>query len=206
MDAPVPKAAPIADGLWFAGQLVAHAAQTRVLSGEYVLEWLGTFVLTSVEWNSFAGSWTLQFASRPDPRGVEGIKSLLPQVGRPWLSARVRQNTFVIEVLGRWGLGPSCGAEPEHRGALPGGFLDEPGRRSADCHRLGRDRSQAGPAARELGRRQGCDAASETEAACGGRIGSVRRVGRLRAGSRALPGERPASGTPSPRPLCRLAR
>jgi hypothetical protein len=37
-------------------------------------------------------------------------------------------------------------------------------------------------------------------------LGLLRRVGRLRAGSRALPGERPASGTPSARPLCRLTR
>ena len=44
LDDPVPKAAPIADGLWFAGQLVANAAQTRALSGDYVLQWLGTFV------------------------------------------------------------------------------------------------------------------------------------------------------------------
>jgi hypothetical protein len=44
LDAPFPKAAPIADGLWFAGQLVAHAAQTGALSGDYVLQWLGTFV------------------------------------------------------------------------------------------------------------------------------------------------------------------
>jgi hypothetical protein len=44
LDAPIPKAAPIADGLWFAGQLVAEAAQTGALSGDYVLQWLGTFV------------------------------------------------------------------------------------------------------------------------------------------------------------------
>jgi len=44
LDAPFPKAAPIADGLWFAGQLVAHAAQTGALSGDNVLQWLGTFV------------------------------------------------------------------------------------------------------------------------------------------------------------------
>jgi hypothetical protein len=44
LDAPIPKAAPIADGLWFAGQLVAHAEQTGALSGDYVLKWLGTFV------------------------------------------------------------------------------------------------------------------------------------------------------------------
>jgi hypothetical protein len=44
LDTPVPKAAPIADGLWFAGQLVAHAAQTGALSADYVLRWLGTFV------------------------------------------------------------------------------------------------------------------------------------------------------------------
>lgn len=44
LDAPFPRAAPIADGLWFAGQLVAHAAQAGALSGDYVLQWLGTFV------------------------------------------------------------------------------------------------------------------------------------------------------------------
>ena len=44
LDAPVPKAAPIADGLWFAGQLVAHASQTEALSGDYVIQWLGTFI------------------------------------------------------------------------------------------------------------------------------------------------------------------
>jgi hypothetical protein len=44
LDAPVPKAAPIADGLWFAGQLVAQAAQAGALSGDYVLEWLGASI------------------------------------------------------------------------------------------------------------------------------------------------------------------
>jgi len=41
---PVPKAAPIADALWIAGQLVAAASQTERLSGDYVLRWLGTSV------------------------------------------------------------------------------------------------------------------------------------------------------------------
>jgi hypothetical protein len=41
---PAPKAAPDADALWFAGQLVAHASQTGDLSGDYVLRWLGTSV------------------------------------------------------------------------------------------------------------------------------------------------------------------
>jgi len=44
LEAPAPNAAPIADGLWFAGQLVAEAAQKGALSGDYVVHWLGTFV------------------------------------------------------------------------------------------------------------------------------------------------------------------
>lgn len=39
--APVPKAAPIADALWIAGQLVAGASQTGRLSADYILQWLG---------------------------------------------------------------------------------------------------------------------------------------------------------------------
>ncbi len=38
---PVPKAAPIADALWFAGQFVAEASQAGCLSRDYVLHWLG---------------------------------------------------------------------------------------------------------------------------------------------------------------------
>ncbi|MEV4568514.1 hypothetical protein AB0K12_32495 [Nonomuraea sp. NPDC049419] len=41
---PVQKAAPIVDGLWFAGQYVAGASQMGGLSGDYILEWLGTYV------------------------------------------------------------------------------------------------------------------------------------------------------------------
>jgi hypothetical protein len=41
---PTPKAAPDADALWIAGQLVAEASQTGRLSGDYVLHWLGTCV------------------------------------------------------------------------------------------------------------------------------------------------------------------
>jgi hypothetical protein len=40
--APIPKAAPRADGLWFAGQLLADASQAGGLSRDYVLQWLGT--------------------------------------------------------------------------------------------------------------------------------------------------------------------
>jgi hypothetical protein len=39
---PAPKAAPVADGLGFAGQLVAEASRTGLLSRDYVLHWLGT--------------------------------------------------------------------------------------------------------------------------------------------------------------------
>lgn len=39
--APVPKAAPVADGLGFAGQLLAQASQAGLLSADYVLRWLG---------------------------------------------------------------------------------------------------------------------------------------------------------------------
>lgn len=38
---PVPKAAPAAEGLWIAGQLLAEASRTGRLSGDYVLYWLG---------------------------------------------------------------------------------------------------------------------------------------------------------------------
>jgi hypothetical protein len=38
---PAPKAAPIAEALWIAGQLVAEASQTGRLSGDYVLDGLG---------------------------------------------------------------------------------------------------------------------------------------------------------------------
>jgi hypothetical protein len=41
---PAPKAAPVADALWIAGQLVAKASQTGRLSGDYVLHWLGASV------------------------------------------------------------------------------------------------------------------------------------------------------------------
>jgi len=41
---PTPKAAPIADALWFAGQLLADASQTGLLSRDYVLHWLGVSV------------------------------------------------------------------------------------------------------------------------------------------------------------------
>jgi hypothetical protein len=38
---PAPNAAPAADALWVAGQLVAEASRTGGLSGDYVLHWLG---------------------------------------------------------------------------------------------------------------------------------------------------------------------
>lgn len=41
---PAPKAAPVAEALWIAGQLVARASQTGRLSGDYVLHWLGASV------------------------------------------------------------------------------------------------------------------------------------------------------------------
>jgi hypothetical protein len=41
---PVPNAVPVAEALWFAGQLVASALQTGRMSGDYVLYWLGAFV------------------------------------------------------------------------------------------------------------------------------------------------------------------
>jgi len=44
LDAAASTAAPTADGLWFAGQCVAHAAQAGALSGDYVVKWLGTIV------------------------------------------------------------------------------------------------------------------------------------------------------------------
>jgi hypothetical protein len=39
---PVPKAAPDAEGLWIAGQLLAEASRAGRLSGDHVLHWLGT--------------------------------------------------------------------------------------------------------------------------------------------------------------------
>lgn len=42
LETPVPKAAPVANALWFAGQLLAAASETGRLSGDYVLHWLGT--------------------------------------------------------------------------------------------------------------------------------------------------------------------
>jgi hypothetical protein len=44
LDDPAPKAAPVADALWIAGQLVAKASQTGRLSRDYVLHWLGESV------------------------------------------------------------------------------------------------------------------------------------------------------------------
>jgi hypothetical protein len=41
---PAPKAAPVADALWIAGQLLAKASQTGRLSKDYVLHWLGESV------------------------------------------------------------------------------------------------------------------------------------------------------------------
>ncbi|WP_146603851.1 hypothetical protein [Micromonospora deserti] len=41
---PSPTAMSVADGLGFAGQLVAHAARQGALTRDYVIEWLGTFV------------------------------------------------------------------------------------------------------------------------------------------------------------------
>ena len=41
--APAPKAAPVADALWFAGQLLAEASRTGRLSRDYVIHWLGAF-------------------------------------------------------------------------------------------------------------------------------------------------------------------
>ena len=41
IDSPVRKAAPVADALSIAGQLVAEASQTGALKGDYVLHWLG---------------------------------------------------------------------------------------------------------------------------------------------------------------------
>lgn len=41
---PSPIAAPVADGLGYAGQLVAHAARHGALTREYIIDWLGTFV------------------------------------------------------------------------------------------------------------------------------------------------------------------
>lgn len=38
---PAPKAAPVAEALWIAGQLLAEASRTGRLSGDYVLSWLG---------------------------------------------------------------------------------------------------------------------------------------------------------------------
>jgi hypothetical protein len=39
--APVPTAAPFADGLWFAGQLLAEVSRAGGLSRDYVLRWFG---------------------------------------------------------------------------------------------------------------------------------------------------------------------
>jgi hypothetical protein len=44
LDAPAPNAAPVADALWIAGQLVAKASQAGLLSRDYVLHWLGVSV------------------------------------------------------------------------------------------------------------------------------------------------------------------
>ena len=41
LDSPVRKAAPVADALWIAGQLVADASRAGALKGDYVLRWLG---------------------------------------------------------------------------------------------------------------------------------------------------------------------
>jgi len=41
---PAPKAAPVADALWIAGQLLAEVSRTGCLSRDYVLDWLGAFV------------------------------------------------------------------------------------------------------------------------------------------------------------------
>jgi len=38
---PAPKAAPVAEALWIAGQFLAEASRTGSLSGDYVLHWLG---------------------------------------------------------------------------------------------------------------------------------------------------------------------
>ena len=38
---PARKAAPVADALWLAGQLIAGASQAGALKGDYVLRWLG---------------------------------------------------------------------------------------------------------------------------------------------------------------------
>ena len=40
-DSPVRKAAPAADALWIAGQIVADASSAGALTGDYVLRWLG---------------------------------------------------------------------------------------------------------------------------------------------------------------------
>ena len=40
-DSPVRKAAPAADALWIAGQIVADASSAGALKGDYVLRWLG---------------------------------------------------------------------------------------------------------------------------------------------------------------------
>ena len=40
-ESPVRKAAPVADALWIAGQIVAAASGAGVLKGDYVLHWLG---------------------------------------------------------------------------------------------------------------------------------------------------------------------
>jgi hypothetical protein len=44
LTSPSSTAASVADGLGYAGQLVAHAARQGALTRDYVIEWLGTFV------------------------------------------------------------------------------------------------------------------------------------------------------------------
>ena len=41
---PVHRAAPVADALWIAGQLVADASRAGALTGDYVLDWLGAHI------------------------------------------------------------------------------------------------------------------------------------------------------------------
>ena len=44
IDSPVRKAAPAADALWIAGQIVADASSAGTLKGEHVLRWLGEHI------------------------------------------------------------------------------------------------------------------------------------------------------------------
>jgi hypothetical protein len=44
LDDPFPKAAPVAEALWIAGQLLARASRSGRLSGDFVLHWLGASV------------------------------------------------------------------------------------------------------------------------------------------------------------------